>query len=48
MNPEGLKIADVVTLIAILSKKAEENNRLLATSAWTPRKIDQIFWTYGR
>jgi hypothetical protein len=48
MNPQNLSVADGVLLIGILNRKAKENNRLFSTSAWTPRKIDMVLWTYGR
>ncbi len=48
MNPEGLTAADGVKLIAIMAAKAAENNRQFGTAEWTPRKIDQVLWTYGR
>jgi len=48
MNPEGLKLLDGVILIQIMRDKAAENNRTFKTDAWTPKKIDEILWTYGR
>jgi hypothetical protein len=48
MNPENLNISDGVLLIGILARKANENNQLFGTSAWTPRTIDMVLWTYGR
>ncbi len=48
MNPENLSIADGVLLIGILTRKAKENNQVFGTSAWTPRKVDMVLWTYGR
>lgn len=48
MNPEGLKPADGVILIQIMRDKAAENNRTFGTDTWTPKKIDEILWTYGR
>ncbi len=48
MNPEGLTVTDGVTLIAIMTRQAAENNRRFDTAEWTPRKIDQVVWTYGR
>jgi hypothetical protein len=48
MNPDGLKLSDGVVLIQIMREKAAENNRVFRTSTWTPKKIDEILWTYGR
>lgn len=48
MHPKNLSISDGVLLIGILTRKARENNQALGTSAWTPRKIDMVLWTYGR
>jgi hypothetical protein len=48
MKPEALTNKDGVTLIDVMAQKADENNRLFSTVSWTPRKIDQILWTYGR
>jgi hypothetical protein len=48
MKPEQLTIKDAILLIGIMRRKAEENKRRFATTAWTPRKIDKILWTYGR
>ena len=48
MNPEALTTKDGIVLISILARKATENNRMFATTRWTPRKIDQILWTCGR
>ncbi len=48
MKPQALTIADGVMLIGIVSRKSTENNQAFGTGAWTPRKIDQILWTYGR
>lgn len=47
MNPMSLTLADGQRLIGILDRKAKENN-LFSTSAWTPRKIDMVLWTFGR
>jgi hypothetical protein len=47
MNPEQLTTNDGVLLIGIMRRKAAENNQQFATTAWTPRKIDKILWTYG-
>jgi hypothetical protein len=48
MKPESLTTADGIKLIGIIARKAAENNRLFGTASWTPRKIDQVLWTYGR
>lgn len=48
MKPEGLTVADGVTLIAVMARQAAEVNRRFGTAEWTPRKIDQVLWTYGR
>lgn len=48
MKPESLSIANGVNLIGLMRRKSAENNQLFETTEWTPRKIDQILWTYGR
>jgi hypothetical protein len=49
MNADGLSVSDGVLIIAILRRKAAENNNLFDdAAAWTPRKIDKVLWTYGR
>ena len=48
MKEDNLSARDGAILISILRRKAAENNRLLATTTWTPRKIDMVLWTYGR
>lgn len=48
MNPKNLSISDGVLLIGIFTRKARENNQAFGTSAWTPRKVDMVLWTYGR
>jgi len=48
MNPENLSVSDGALLIGILTRKAKENNQSFGTTAWTPRKIDMVLWTYGR
>ncbi|TVQ52882.1 MAG: hypothetical protein EA366_13690 [Spirulina sp. DLM2.Bin59] len=48
MNPKNLTVSDGILLIGILTRKANENNQSFGTSAWTPRKIDMVLWTYGR
>ena len=35
-------------LIAIMRRKAAENNRAFQTSTWTPRMIDKVLWVCGR
>jgi hypothetical protein len=46
MNPENLTIRDGVVIIDILRRKAADNNRVFASTNWTPRKLDKILWTY--
>ena len=48
MKPEQLTLADVAALIAIMRRKAAENNQAFRTSSWTPRMVDKVLWTYGR
>lgn len=48
MNPENLRISDVVTVIHIMKNKAQELNKCFETDFWTPRKIDMILWAIGR
>ena len=48
MKPLSLSLSAGVTLIAIMARQAAENNRRFSTMKWTPRKIDQVLWTYGR
>jgi hypothetical protein len=48
MKPEGLSITHGVVLIDILRRKAADNNRVFKSDTWSPRKLDQILWTYGR
>ena len=48
MNPEQLTLSDAGVLIAIMRRKAAQNNQALRTSSWTPRMVDKILWTYGR
>lgn len=48
MIPEGLKPADGVILIQLMRDKAEENNRTFKLDSWTPKKMDEILWAYGR
>lgn len=46
MKPDALSISNGVSLIAIMQRKADENNRAFATRTWTPRKVDKVLWTY--
>ncbi len=48
MNEQALSLKDGVLLIGIMQRKATENNRILGSTDWTPRKIDKILWTLGR
>jgi hypothetical protein len=48
MNPLNLSVTDGVLLIGILKRKAKDNNHQFGTTAWTPRKVDMVLWTYGR
>ena len=48
MKPEQLALADAAALIAIMRRKAAENNQTFRTSTWTPRMVDKVLWTYGR
>lgn len=48
MRPEALSTRDGVTLIGIMARKAAENNLQFGTDSWTPRRIDQVLWTFGR
>jgi len=48
MKPRTLTIKDGVLLINILRRKAADNNRVLKSDNWTPRKLDKVLWTYGR
>jgi len=48
MKPERLTLADAAALIAIMRRKAAENNQAFRTSTWTPRMVDKVLWTYGR
>jgi len=44
MNPQSLSLADGVLLTEILCRKADDNNRVFQSDAWTPRKIDMVLW----
>ncbi len=48
MKPTALSVANGVTLIAIMTRKANELNCAFGNQLWTPRRIDQVLWTYGR
>lgn len=48
MKPEQLTLLDATVLFAIMRRKAAENNQAFQTSAWTPRMVDKVLWTYGR
>lgn len=44
INPDKIGLGAAVILIEIMRKKARDNNRLFATTTWTPRKIDMVLW----
>ena len=46
MNPENLMIEDAVVLEDIYRRKARELNDRFGTTAWTPRNIDMVLWTF--
>src|SRR5262249_6597718 len=48
MNAEDLSVSDGVLLTDILRRRAQQNNQLFASQAWTQRKIEMVLWTYGR
>jgi hypothetical protein len=48
MNPDALTVTDGVVLIQIMRDKAAANNSNFASTRWTPKRIDEILWTYGR
>jgi len=48
MKEENLTVCDGELLISILTRKANENCNIFGTSAWTPRRVDMVLWTYGR
>jgi hypothetical protein len=48
MKPADLTIPNGVLIIDMLRRKATDNNRVLRSDAWTPRKLDMVLWTYGR
>jgi hypothetical protein len=48
MYRNALTLRDGVTIVEILRQKADENNRVLKSEIWTPRKIDKVLWALGR
>jgi hypothetical protein len=48
MNPQSLSIENAIVLIGIMQRQAVALNRQFSSEFWTPRKIDQVLWTYGR
>jgi hypothetical protein len=48
MKPEQLTLSHAAVLIEIMRRKAAQNNKAFQTSAWTPRMVDKVLWTYGR
>jgi len=48
MNPESLKLNEGTILIGIMRRKAEELNKALSSTDWTPRRIDMVLWTCAR
>jgi hypothetical protein len=48
MNPEQLTLGDATVLIAVMRRKAAQNNKAFRMSTWTPRMVDKVLWTYGR
>jgi hypothetical protein len=44
MKPDRIGIEAAILLIEIMRKKARDNNRLFATTIWTPRKIHMVLW----
>lgn len=48
MKPDQLTLPGAAVLIAIMRRKAAENNHVFRTSTWTPRMVDKVLWTYGR
>jgi hypothetical protein len=48
MTPESLKLSEGAVLIRIMRRKAQELNKALSTTEWTPRKVDMVLWTCGR
>jgi hypothetical protein len=48
MKPDNLNVSNGVLIIDLLRRKAADNNRVLISEAWSPRKVDMVLWTYGR
>lgn len=48
MNPDSLNIKNGALLIRILREQAARLNQKYNTDFWTPRKIDMVFWAFGR
>lgn len=48
MNPDQLTLRDAEALIAIMRRKAAENNQAFQTATWTPRMVDKVLWVCGR
>jgi YgiT-type zinc finger domain-containing protein len=46
MQPKALTPEDVVLVIDIMRRKAQNLNTLFNTDEWTPRKIDMILWAH--
>jgi energy-coupling factor transporter ATP-binding protein EcfA2 len=47
MSRVSLKLSGCATIIRIMRRKAAELNSALATTEWTPRKVDMVLWTCG-
>lgn len=48
MKPDQLTLQDAAVLIAIMRRKAVQNDQAFRTSRWTPRMVDKVLWTCGR
>jgi hypothetical protein len=48
MHPESLSIDNAVVLIGIMQRQAAALNHRFCSDFWTPRKVDQVLWAYGR
>jgi hypothetical protein len=48
MHPKSLSIANAIVLIGIMRRQAAALNQRFRSDFWTPRKVDQVLWTYGR